>query len=355
MKKILLLIVVGIALFGCGRKEKKQAKEKVEILKSVRVMSIEKKEIVRTDISSGIIDPINEVSQITETGGDVIEIGFKNGDRVKKGDVILRLEDQTVTSTHLSTEADLISAKSDFETKKINFSKFEKLFNENLISEDEFLSVKNAYNQSKSALKMAEANFLKSKEDYDNLTMSAKMDGIVTDFDVKLYEKITSGTKLFTLVDDSVMRINTAVSNGEINSLREGSKAIIVPEGTGTEYEGRVYEINPVADPATKKFAVRVELPNKSGKLKKGMYARVMIETGARQGFVVPLASIVVKDLYSYIFIEDNGIAKEIKVERGYSQPNMIEVISKELPNKFNVVTEGQFLIEDGDKLQILD
>ena len=357
MKRALLLIMVILSLAACGKaKDKKAPKAEEQIIyKSVRVKEINKENIIRNDISSGIIDPINEVAQITETGGDIIEINYKNGDRVEKGQVILKLRDQNVSSTYLSAEADLISARSDYETKGINFKKFEKLYSEDLISEDEFFSVRNAYNQSNSALKMTEAGYLRAKEDYDNLTMRAKISGVVTDMDIKLYEKLAANTLIFTVVDDSVMRINTSVSGGEVNTLKVGGRAIITPEGMYEDYNGIVYEINPVADPITKKFAVKIELGNKGGELKKGMYSRVTIQTGEREGFVVPLESIVVKDLYSYIFIEEDGKAKEVQIERGYSQPRSVEVISEQLPNKFNVIVEGQFLLEDRDDLKVLD
>ena len=357
MKKALLLIMVVLSLAACGKKsETEQPKVEKEIIyKTVRLEEVRKENIVRNDISSGIIDPINEVAQITETGGDIVKINFKNGDLVEEGDVILKLEDQNVTSTYLSAEADLISAKSDFETKEINFEKFKKLYSEDLISEDEFFSVRNAYNQSISKLRMTEAMYLKAEDDYNNLTMKAKISGVVTDMDVKLYEKLSSGTLVFTVVDDTVMRINTSVSGGEVGTLEEGGRAIITPEGMNESYTGKVYEINPVADSITKKFAVKIEVQNKSRILKKGMYTRVTIQTGEREGFVVPLASIIVKDLYSYIFIEENGKAKEVQIERGYSHPDTVEVISSELPEKFNVVVEGQFLLENRDNLKVLD
>lgn len=358
MKKALLLIMVVLSLAACGKKDEDTRGPKAEqeiVYKSVRVKEVNKDNIIRNDISSGIIDPINEVAQITETGGDIIEINFKNGDRVEEGDVILRLRDQNVYSTYLSAEADLISAKSDYETKEINFEKFEKLYSEDLISEDEFLTVRNAYNQSDSKLKMTEAVYLNAKEDYDNLTMKAKISGVLTDMDVKLYEKLSANTLIFTVIDDSVMRINTSVSGAEVNTLNVGGTAIVTPEGLREDFEGTVYEINPVANPITKKFAVRVEVPNKAGELKKGMYSRVTIQTGEREGVVVPLESVIVKDLYSYIYIEDNGIAKEIQVLRGYAQPGSVEVISDELPEQFNVVVEGQFLLEDNDHVKILD
>jgi len=358
MKKILILLMGLILLSACGSKDSsKEGKEvtKEESYKSVRVEKVKKKQLLRNDISSGIIDPVNEVSQLTDTGGDVAKINFKNGDRVEKGGVILVLKDQDVHSAHLREEANYLSARSDYETKSINYKKFEKLYQEELISEDEYLNVKNQLNQSFSNLKRAEASYLSAKENYDNLTMKAKISGIVTDMDHKLYEKIEAKTRVFTVIDDSIMRIKTGVAGEEINNLQVGGRADISPENTGEKYQGKVYEINPVADPETKKYEVKIELNNRDSKLKKGMYSRVVLETGEKIGYLVPKQAIVVKDLYSYIFVVAGEVAKEIKVDRGYSQGNYQEVVSKLLPETFKVVVEGQFLLEDNNKVRVLN
>lgn len=358
MKKIAVLLMVIILLNACGDREtSKETKENSEgeNYKTIRVESIQKDELVRNDISSGIIDPINEVPQITDTGGDVVKINFRNGDRVREGDIILVLKDQDVHSSYLRAEADYLSARSNYETKTINYNKFEKLYMENLISEDEYLNVKNQFNQSFSALKMAEANYLSTREDYDNLTMRAKISGVLTDMDHKLYEKIEAKKRVFTVVDDSIMRIKTGVSVAEISSLQINGMASVSPEGTDEVYNGNVYEINPVADPETKKYEVKVEIDNKDGRLKKGMYSSVVLETGRKKGYVVPKKAIIVKDLYSYIFIVADEIVKQIKVERGYPQGSYQEVESRTLPEKFQVVIEGQFLLEDNDRIKILN
>lgn len=359
MKKILVLLVV-IAMVGCGAK-KEQAAEKapvqVEIKKkTVRVMDVEESRVTRSNVSSGIIDPINEVSHITETGGDIIGINFRNGQRVEAGDVILVLKDKDITSNYLTAEADFISAQSDYDTKRINYNKFKQLFAEGLISEDEYLTTKNSFTKALSTLKMSEATYLTSKEDYENLIMKSKIGGLVADLDVKLYEKITKDSDLFTVVDDSKMRIKTGISGREINSLEIGSRAILKTEGSERAYEGVVYEINPVADENTKKYEAKVEVTNIGHELKKGMYANVLIETGSKDGFIVPKNAIVIRDLYSYIFVLDNeNTVKRIRVENGYTQGSYQEVISPELTGAFKVVVEGQFLLEDRDPVTILN
>ena len=85
------------------------------------------------------------------------------------------------------------------------------------------------------------------------------------------------------------------------------------------------------------------------------MYSKVLVETGSKRGYLVPKNTIVIKELYSYIFVVENGEAKRIKVERGYSNNEKQEIISDELYSNMKLVTEGQFLLEDRDKVNILN
>ena len=66
-------------------------------------------------------------------------------------------------------------------------------------------------------------------------------------------------------------------------------------------------------------------------KIKKGMYSKVLVETGKQNGYLVPKNAIVIKELYSYLFIIENGEARRVKIERGYSNGDKQEVISDEI------------------------
>ena len=355
MNKIIVLMTILIITSACQKEKAETPKTEREVsYKTIRVKEIQEGVIVRNDISSGIIAPINEAAHMSETGGEIIRIKKVNGDRVEAGDLIVRLRDQNTTTAFMKAEADLVAARSKYDTRKSNYEKFVKLYTEDLISEDEYFDVRNSYNLSRSQLMMAEANQLHAKKDYDNLNIRAKISGIVTDMDINLYERMDANESLFTVVDDSVMRINSSVSVEEIDSLDIGGRALITPEALAGDYEGRVYEINPVADHLTKKYPVRIEVPNEDGRLRKGMYARVQIDTGSKMGYLVPKESIVVRDLYSYIYILDEGIAREIRIERGYGYTDKVEVISDQLPDKFPVVVEGQFLLEDRDPVKVM-
>lgn len=354
MIKKLLVILISTILLACNSDKGKQ-KVKENLGKNIKISEIKPEKITRLNISSGVTEPLNEVKSVTKTGGTVKQINFKNGDKVKKGQIVLVLEDQEVQSTYLKAQASYISNKADFEIKKKNYEKFKQLYDKQLISEDEYLLKRTNYLQGEGNLKTSQAIYLAAKKDYEDLVIKAKLDGVITDLNLKLYEKIAPNTDLVTIVDDSKILVRTGVSVHEISNLSVGNKAEIDLEGIENNYFGNVYEINPVANKDNKKYQIKIEIDNLEGKIKKGMYSKVMVETGSKTGYLVPKNSIVIKELYSYIFVVENGEAKRIKVERGYSNGDKQEIISDELYANMNLVTEGQFLLEDRDKVNILN
>ncbi|MGL4944776.1 MAG: efflux RND transporter periplasmic adaptor subunit, partial [Fusobacteriaceae bacterium] len=124
-------------------------------------------------------------------------------------------------------------------------------------------------------------------------------------------------------------------------------------EGIDMPYEGKVVEINPVATRDTKKYQVKIAVDNSGNILKKGMYTKVKVESGKKETYAVPKSAIVVRDLFSYIFLVEDGEAKEVKIERGYADGELVEVISAELQGKLELVVDGQYILSNKDKVNI--
>ncbi|MGL5577643.1 MAG: biotin/lipoyl-binding protein, partial [Fusobacteriaceae bacterium] len=110
MKKILTIVALAAFFAACGGKTEQRNRGPVS--KVVKTESLDRKEIIKTSISSGVLEPENEVTEITKTGGKIVAINKKNGERVKKGEVILKLEDQPTESAYLKAKAKYISSLS---------------------------------------------------------------------------------------------------------------------------------------------------------------------------------------------------------------------------------------------------
>jgi RND family efflux transporter MFP subunit len=358
--KILMVLLISTLFFSCGKKEE----EKVEkIYKSVKVEPANVEVFNETVNFSGSLDSIDEVTQITETGGYVKKMNYKNGDEVRKGDIILVMEDKNVESAYLDTKSRVTSTKSDYDKQKLTFKKYDQLYKEKLISEEEFLNMKIKLAASKGNYESASAAYLRAKKDYNNLTVRAKLNGEVANLDFKHYQRVDPNMHLFKVVDNSKMRILGGVPGKDVIKLKNGAKAEVFVEDLKEAIEAQLYEINPVADPNTRKFQVRVRFDNPDGNLRAGMFSKVDLIVGKKSGVLVPKRAILIEELVSYIFlleeVEENGKkeykAKKIKVELGNIVGDKREVISDELKENNQVVVEGQFNIDNGSYVKIVE
>ncbi len=373
MKRVLksiILILVTMSFLACGKKEKfveDGTKGKINY-KRARLVEGNLGKLNNISVSSGTLDSINEIEESINSRGDVVKINYKNGDKVQVGDVVLVLENQEVYSAYLDSKARVITTEADYEMNKNSHAKYQKLYEENLISEDEYLNIKNKLALSKGNYNSAKASLQKNKKDYEDLVVRAKINGTIANLDLKVYEKVEAKSPLFKIVDNENLRILSGVSSKDILDMKIGAKANIFVEGLKEPIQGILYEINPVSNLNTRKFEVKIKIDNKDLKFKQGMFARVELEAGEREGVLVPKEAIIIEELYSYVFVakleeievEKDGkkelqevlVAKKIKVEMGTSSGENQEIISDELKEKNKVVVEGQYSLSDGDYIK---
>lgn len=351
LKKIIVLLLLIINI-GCGKEKIQRNTEKVENIKSIKSLNLGIE--TRTNIKNynGELRPKSEMKIITPTGGDVEEIYFKNGDRVKKGEIVVKLSDANVKAFYYEAEGKLLKAKSTYSVEKISFEKYKKLYQKEIISEEDYLNIKNRYENAMGDLKIAEGNYIKAKDDYERLNIKSEIDGIITDLYIKKYEKISSGTVVVTVIDNSQMEIDIAVSGSDIKDINGNTQGDIYIEDLKEKRVGKVQELNLSSDSKSKKYSVRLLVDNKDGKILKGMYGKVNLKQGDITGIFVPTKAIMIKELYSYIAIvrdEKVGIYRVIpKLTLGDVQ--LIEFPEYRVGDR--IVVEGQYLLNNNDRVK---
>jgi len=423
IKKTITLIIL-ILLTGCGKKIQEEVPPKE--IKPIKTTLIKNIEMSKRVVDNSDIVPISQVEQITEKGGEIININFNNGDKVEKDEIILTIKNETVSSryfrakadmenkksqmektvkfakdeilknyeeaksAYISATGDLAAAEKSFNEKKTTFAGNEKLYKERLISEKEYREIISSFEQAKvryESLKnggvrekeaayllykkykedeswkydismtkadyqLALSEFNAAKNDYDDLSVKAKISGVVTDMDLDLYQYIDEKKFLFSIIDDSLMKVDMGVPGEDISDISVGKKIDVFIPDISDVIEGKVYEINPSADPTTKKFTVKISLDNSDRYLKKGMYSEVRLESNPRNVPAVPKEAVMIKDLLSYIAIAENSEAKIIQIKTGMESDSFYEVISSEVSSGDKVIIQGQYLLENGDSIK---
>ncbi len=351
VKKVVILLILA-TIIGCSGEKKQNTTTQKENIKIVKSIKLEEKTIANIKKYNGELKPQQEMKIVTTTGGDIEEIYFKNGDRVKKGEVIAKISNADVEASFFEAQGQLLKAKSTYSTEKISFEKYKKLYEKEIISENDYLAIKNRYETAQGDLKIAEGKFLKAKDDYDRLRVISKIDGVITDLFVKKYERVESGKEIVTIVDSSKMEVDIAVSGNDIKYSKLGNKAKIYIEELGISRDGVISEINLSSDSNSKKYSLRLLVDNGDNKILKGMYAKVNLEQGEVSGIFVPTKAVMIKDLYSYIAIVRDEKATIYRVTPKETIGDMQLIEFEDYKAGDRVVVEGQYLLNNNDKVK---
>ncbi len=338
MKKgLFILTAAAILMTACG-KEEEIVVEKPK--KPVVASQVKKEQVSDIYTTDGTIVPQEKVDHTLDSQGTVSTVLKKNGDFVKKGEVVVKFTDAKVESNYEAAKANLQSTKN-------NFEKFSKLYEKQMVSQLEFLSYRDTYTN-------ALADYTSKKSNYDKLTRKSELTGLVGNLNLKSGNVVEANSTVFTVVDENVMEITVDFPGYWLNTLNEGSPVtLMVSDLGGKEFQGKIKSINPIADAETKKFPVKISIDNKTKELKDGMYTKVVIPTEKRDGVIVPQQAVFIRDLLSYVFKIENGKVKRVEVTTGATIKPNIEVISEELKPGDLVVSDGIFGLADGDEITI--
>lgn len=337
MKKLLFVIMITSVLVACGGDdaEKKQEVVKEEIKKKNVTTDELKVEDVFSRISTNSeLAPLKQ-KIYSVPGGDVVEVYVKNGERVIKNKKLANIK-----STEINTG--YYASKAAYREAKANYNRSKQLYNEKLISEMDFLRIKTAYEQSRSAYKIAAENL-------EDLNPKADFNGVVAGITIKKYDKLQENQNIITLIDDSVMEFTVGITGKDLRDIKVGNKVDVLVEELDKTFEGKITEIDPVSAAETKKYPVKIQINNTQRELNKGMYVKASIYGKISKGFVVPKEAIVLKNLHRYLFIVRDGVAKRIEVVLGTDLGDKQEIISKDLKAGDKFVIKGQFFLKNNE------
>ena len=333
---IIVLLIVGKSMGIIGKPAKTEvATEKAEV-----------RDINETVSASGKIKPHVEVKISPEVSGEVVELPVKEGDIVKKGQLICKIRPDILKSgyeravaSYNSQKANvgnssqmLKQAEANFANQAATYKRSQELFTKKVLTASEFDAAKASYEGSKASLEAAKQSVIGSrfglaqsaatvKEASDNLvktTIYSPVDGVISKLSVQLGERVLgtaqfAGTEIMIISDVSMMDVNVDVNENDINRITLGDSAKIeVDAFAGKKFDGAVMEIGSSAnivgtnaDQVTN-FTVKVRIDSKSyadllksGKaspFRPGLTATVDIKTNHTKALSVPIQSVTTRD-----------------------------------------------------------
>ena len=363
MKKILtIFLAASLLLVACGKdkeEEKKDTKQEVvtteeqQAVKTVEVAAVTKREMSKLFESSAVWEPLAKVDFSTDKGATVEKIYKKNGEYVKKGEVIVKLSDAQTEADFLQAKANYQSATSNYNIARNNYQKFKTLYDKQLISYLEFSNYEATFTSAQGNLEVAKAAYMNAQNSYSKLVARAEISGVVGNLFIKEGNDIAAKEVLFTILNDKQMQSYVGITPEAISKVKIGDEINVRIDALAKEYKAKITELNPIADSTTKNFKVKLALDNPDEEIKDGMFGNVIIPVGESSVLSIEDEAIVTRDLVNYVFKYEDGKAKQVEVTVGATNLPYTEISSPEIKEGDKIIVKGLFGLQNNDKVEI--
>lgn len=282
----------------------------------------------------------NEAVEITsEVTGIVEKIHFKEGSRIKKGDLLLTLnvDDQ---------QAQLEKLRFSKKLRETSEYRQRQLLEKEAISQEEYDIALTELNTTNADIKVLEAQIEKSM-------IRAPFDGIIGLRYISDGAFINSSTRIASLINVNPIKVEFSIPGKYGAAVDDGDQIYFTTDASTRVYEGKVYAVEPQIDQATRTLRIRAWSDNSKGELFPGLFARVEVVLSHKDDALMVPSISVVNDLEGHkIYLERNGQVVEQPVEVGIRTATEIEIV-KGIKENDTVITSGLLQIRPGSLVEI--
>jgi len=263
----------------------------------------------------GSLLPDEEVELSFETSGKIVEIYFEEGKRVKKGDLLAKINDRPLQAQLLKLQAQLkLSEEKEFRQRQ--------LLDRDAISRESYDQISTELQALQADIKLIEARIAETE-------LRAPFDGIVGLRMISEGAIATTQTKIVRLVKLSPLKIEFSIPERYSGEVTPGYPISFSVDGIQKEFQAKVYAIEPKVQEETKSIVIRALYSNKNEELKPGRYASVTVKLSQIENAVsIPTEAVIPEMDGEKVFIYKNGKAERKSVVTGLRTESHIQIIS---------------------------
>lgn len=283
----------------------------------VEVETARRAPIAATVTATGTITPKEEVKIIAQAEGKITHIAVEEGDKVTRGQVLIRLDDTILAAQTKEAEANVEDAKA-------NFERLERLVKSGLVSEQEFEQARTRYNVLKARLEYQHALL-------NYTTINAPISGVVTFRGVREGDVAVPRAHLLTISDPQTLVMDINISELEIPKIRTGDPVRVRVDAYPAEkFSGRVRRIVPQSDPVTRLVKVEIELTDKDPRLFSGLFARADLTISRKnQATVISNDALIISSMGgAAAFVVVDSLLERRELTLGIKDESVSEVLS---------------------------
>lgn len=296
--------------------------------------------------ANGAVEAVNDAFISPETNGQIKSIPVDEGDRVQKGQLLVRLKTTILRSNIKEVETNLELARETFEKQK-------RLWQDSVGSEMQYLQAKNKKETLEAKLETLNAQL-------DMSTIEAPFAGIVEEINQKVGELASPGREILHLVNLNDLKIKASLSEKYISNIQEGDQVKVkFPALEDYTIKVRISRKGSIIDEESRTFTIEARFPNPQEKIKPNQVAIINVNDYTNDEALVVPAEVIKQDMkgdYLYVIEETDGnpVASKVYVKTGRSYNNRTIIKSGLEPGQ-KVVTAGYTQVSEGTEVNIKD
>ncbi|GMQ99322.1 MAG: efflux RND transporter periplasmic adaptor subunit [Zetaproteobacteria bacterium] len=310
---VVALLLVSLA--ACSAPESEiQTVKKLHPAMDVQTLTLQASDVPVYYITSGVVSSDHRVAISSRISGYIRALLVREGDRIKKGQILVRVDPVNARQSLAQARADLADAKSDLD-------RYRKLLAEQAVSKQQLDKVQLRFKVARSRVAQAE-NQLRYAE------ITSPVNGIVIHKAMSTGDMAKPGTPILTVEDPSQLLVETDVSGEAVSALQPGNVVDISIPALHQMRTGHIRQLVNAADPLSHQFHVKISLDS-TNSLRAGMFAEVKFRMGVRQAILIPADAVIHRSGLNGIYVVDKrGVIHYRQIRLGPKYADRIEVVA---------------------------
>ncbi|HTN86231.1 MAG TPA: efflux RND transporter periplasmic adaptor subunit, partial [Sorangium sp.] len=282
-------------------------------------IAVARLDTVRTGPSiSGTLQPQDAATVNAEVAGSVLETYVDRGVHVRRGQLLLRIDDLTERQSFLSAQSAARSAALAQENAENDLQRDTRLYKAGAIAQRDLEATRRALASAQAASADAHARLATAQQQLGKTRIASPLAGVVSDRPVNAGDVVQPGTPLVTVIDPSSMRLEAAVPSDQAPDIELGAPVRFTISGyPGRTFNGVVQRVNPAVDPTTRQVLIFVKIPNASSRLVAGLFAEGRVETASHPALEVPVDAVDQSGVTPMVTRIEHGKAQHVPVQLG--------------------------------------
>ncbi len=335
MKKhiyITIAITLSILIMSCGNDHKKPVVESMTPI-AVKISSVQADDSNPFVTASGKIEATNSANLSTRMMGFVNKINIKVGDKVRKGQLLISINNADLQAKRAQVNANITKATAGFKNAEKDYNRFKNLFADNSASQKEMDDMTAHYEMAKAGLEAANQMKNEINAQFAYVNIRAPFNGVITNKFIEVGDMANPGVPLIAVESPKKFQVTAMVAESDISQIKSGTKVTVLVKSIGKSVSGKVTEVSTSAKNTGGQYLVKVALDKTDVKLLSGMFATVQFPVEKKANttsiVLVPMTAIVkngsLKGVYT-VSEQNTALLRWLRLGKTYG--DKIEVLS---------------------------